>query len=57
MYWRGDDTGMTYPRSYRQFVELAHLHLFIEPAAPLVVAHLYKAQRRHVGAQAGRSAP
>ncbi len=41
LYWRGDDTGMAYPKSYRQLVELTHFHLFTEPVALLVVAHLY----------------
>jgi hypothetical protein len=40
-YWRGDDTGMAYPKSYRQLAELTHFHLFTEPVALLVVAHLY----------------
>ncbi len=41
LYWRGDDTGMVYPKSFRQIVELTHFHLFTEPVALLVVAHLY----------------
>lgn len=40
-YWRGDDAGMVYPKSYRQIVELSHFHLFTEPLTWLVVAHLY----------------
>lgn len=41
LYWRGDDTGMSYPKSFRQLTELTHFHLFTEPVALLVVAHLY----------------
>ena len=40
-YWLGDDTGMAYPKSFRQLVELTHFHLFTEPVSLLVVAHLY----------------
>jgi hypothetical protein len=40
-WWRGDETGMAYPKSYRQLAELTHFHLFTEPVALLVVAHLY----------------
>lgn len=40
-YWRGDDVGVVYPKSYRQVLELTHFHLFTEPVLFLVVAHLY----------------
>lgn len=40
-YWRGDDLGVAYPKSYRQLAELTHFHLFTEPVVLLVVAHLY----------------
>lgn len=39
-WWRGDDVA-TYAKSYRQLAELTHFHLFTEPVALLVVAHLY----------------
>ena len=39
-YWAGDGE-MAYPKSYRQLLELTHFHLFTEPVALLVVAHLY----------------
>ena len=41
VYWLGDESGMAYPKSFRQLVELTHFHLFTEPVALLVVAHLY----------------
>jgi hypothetical protein len=40
-YWRGDESQMLYPKSYRQILELTHFHLFTEPVCFLVVAHLY----------------
>jgi hypothetical protein len=40
-YWRGDESQMVYPKSYRQILELTHFHLFTEPVVWLVVAHLY----------------
>ncbi len=40
-YWTGDESGMVYPKSYRQILELTHFHLFTEPVTFLVVAHLY----------------
>lgn len=40
-YWRGDDAGIAYPKSYRQLAELTHFHLFTEPVVLLVIAHLY----------------
>lgn len=40
-YWRGDEAAMTYPKSYRQLLELTHFHLFTEPVTFLVLAHLY----------------
>jgi hypothetical protein len=40
-YWRGDEAQMTYPKSYRQLLELTHFHLFTEPVTFLVAAHLY----------------
>lgn len=40
-YWRGDEASMTYPKSYRQLLELTHFHLFTEPVTFLVLAHLY----------------
>lgn len=40
-WWRGDEAAMTYPKSYRQLVELTHFHLFTEPVTFLVLAHLY----------------
>ena len=40
-YWRGDDIGVAYPKSYRQLAELTHFHLFTEPVVLLVIAHLY----------------
>lgn len=40
-YWRGDEAGMVYPKSYRQILELTHFHLFTEPLLWLVIAHLY----------------
>lgn len=53
-WWRGDDVGLAYPKSYRQLVELTHFHLFTEPVALLVVAHLYvlggDGQRRKIAA-------
>lgn len=53
-WWRGDEGGMAYPKSYRQLVELTHFHLFTEPVALLVVAHLYvlggDGQRRKIAA-------
>lgn len=56
-YWRGDDTGMAYPKSYRQLVELTHFHLFTEPVVLLVIAHLYNLggdrPRRKIAAMAG----
>lgn len=39
-WWRGNDAD-AYPKSYRQLAELTHFHLFTEPVALLVVAHLY----------------
>ncbi|MFZ5480985.1 MAG: hypothetical protein ACOZNI_29760 [Myxococcota bacterium] len=55
-YWRGDDTEMAYPKSYRQLLELTHFHLFTEPVTFLVLAHLYNlsgdAPRRKVVAVA-----
>lgn len=54
LWWRGDEAGMAYPKSYRQLVELTHFHLFTEPVALLVVAHLYvlggDGQRRKIAA-------
>lgn len=51
-YWRGDEAAMTYPKSYRQLLELTHFHLFTEPVTFLVLAHLYNlggdAPRRRV---------
>jgi hypothetical protein len=41
-WWRGDEAQMTYPKSYRQLLELSHFHLFTEPVSFLVVAHLYQ---------------
>lgn len=40
-YWRGDESQMVYPKSYRQILELTHFHLFTEPVTFLVIAHLY----------------
>lgn len=40
-YWRGDEAQMTWPKSYRQLLELTHFHLFTEPVVWLVVSHLY----------------
>lgn len=40
-WWRGDEAQMTYPKSYRQLLELTHFHLFTEPVVWLVVSHLY----------------
>lgn len=40
-WWRGDEATMSYPKSYRQLLELTHFHLFTEPVTWLVVAHLY----------------
>jgi hypothetical protein len=40
-WWRGDEASMTYPKSYRQLLELTHFHLFTEPVTFLVLAHLY----------------
>ena len=39
-YWAGDGE-MTYPKSYRQLLELTHFHLFTEPVTWLILAHLY----------------
>ncbi len=40
-YWQGDEAQGTYPKSYRQLLELTHFHLFTEPLTWLVVAHLF----------------
>lgn len=41
-WWRGDEAAMSFPKSYRQLLELTHFHLFTEPVTWLVLAHLYQ---------------
>ncbi|HUJ60988.1 MAG TPA: hypothetical protein VLX92_20935 [Kofleriaceae bacterium] len=39
-YYRGDDTEMSFPKTFWQLVETSHFHLFTVPVVVLILSHL-----------------
>lgn len=39
-YYRGDDTEMSFPKTFWQLVEVSHMHLFTVPVVVLILSHL-----------------
>jgi hypothetical protein len=40
IYYRGDDTEMSFPKTFWQLVEVSHFHLFTIPVVVLILSHL-----------------
>jgi hypothetical protein len=39
-YYRGDDSEMSFPKTFYQLVETSHFHLFTIPVVVLILSHL-----------------
>jgi hypothetical protein len=40
IYYRGDDSEMSFPKTFWQLVEVSHFHLFTIPVVVLILSHL-----------------
>lgn len=39
-YYRGDDSEMSFPKTFWQLIEVSHFHLFTVPVVVLILSHL-----------------